>query len=146
MIRTRLLAILSPLIIAADNPAQPDQSPDELHGDFDLCTGSGRITCVVDGDTIWFEGEKIRLLDINTPETSRPSCDYEARLGAQATERLMTLLNEGPFSLQSEGRDRDRYGRLLRVVSRDGVSFGDILVAEGLAEVWQGRRSNWCTA
>lgn len=66
--------------------------------------------------------------------------------GEAATLRLMALLNAGPFSLVSEGRDLDRYGRQLRILTRDGESLGAVLVAEGLAEVWQGRRSSWCTA
>jgi len=32
------------------------------------------------------EGDKIRILDINTPETSSPGCDREYALGKQATE------------------------------------------------------------
>ncbi len=31
-----------------------------------------RRTCVVDGDTIWLEGVKIRIADIDTPEISQP--------------------------------------------------------------------------
>jgi len=99
---------------------------------------------VVDGDTIWFEGRKIRLADINTPEISQPGCAFEAELGERATMRLTALLNEGPFTLRREGRDRDRYGRELRVLLRDGQSLGATLVAEGLAEEWQGRRGDWC--
>jgi endonuclease YncB( thermonuclease family) len=41
-------------------------------------------------------------------------------------------------------RDADRYGRKLRVVTRNGRSLGDILVAEGLARRWDGRRRSWC--
>jgi len=55
------------------------------------------------------------------------------------------LLNAGPFALEQQGRDKDRYGRKLRVVTRRGASVGEILVQEGLAERWTGRRRNWCT-
>ncbi|MGZ3259320.1 MAG: thermonuclease family protein [Croceibacterium sp.] len=41
-------------------------------------------------------------------------------------------------------RDRDRYGRLLRTVTRGGASVGEELVREGLAEQWKGYRGNWC--
>jgi micrococcal nuclease len=113
---------------------------------FSLCSEARRITCVVDGDTFWYRGRKIRIADINAPETSQPGCAREAALGARATERLTELLNAGAFSLESEatGRDRDRYGRLLREVTRGGESLGAALTAEGLAEPWQGRRGNWC--
>lgn len=61
---------------------------------------------------------------------------------------MRALLNAGAFSLQppeSGGdRDRDRYGRLLRTVTRDGASLGAVLVDEGLAEEWGGTRLEWC--
>jgi endonuclease YncB( thermonuclease family) len=101
---------------------------------------------VVDGDTFWYAGAKIRLADINTPETSQPACAHEAKLGRAATERLRGLLNAGPFTLAlaPDGRDRDRYRRLLRTVTRGGESLGARLVSNGLAEQWRGRRSSWC--
>jgi micrococcal nuclease len=111
---------------------------------FGRCIGPVRISCVVDGDTFWYRGEKVRIADINTPEVSEPGCTAEAELGEQATERLTELLNQGPFRLEPVERDRDRYGRLLRTVTRGGQSLGDTLVAEGLAERWQGRRGDWC--
>jgi len=114
-------------------------------GRFDRCTGNPRVTCVVDGDTFWYRGAKVRIADINTPEVSRPACPREAALGAAATLRLAELLNQGPFTLsRAPGRDRDRYGRLLRTATRGGESIGAVLVREGLAETWKGRRGNWC--
>ncbi len=121
-------------------------APDTETARFARCSGPVRKTCVVDGDTFWYRGTKIRIADINTPETSKPECREEARLGAKATERLIVLLNEGPFTLQpgGDGREKDRYGRALRIVTREGRSLGTILVDEGLAERWQGRRGTWC--
>lgn len=117
---------------------------DPNRASFGICFGPDRYTCVVDGDTIWFEGRKIRIADINTPEISKPGCAAEERLGQKAKIRLLTLLNEGSFSLQSIDRDQDQYGRDLRIITRDGESLGEILVAEGLAERWRGYRRDWC--
>lgn len=117
---------------------------DSNRASFDICFGPDRYSCVVDGDTIWFEGRKIRIADINTPEISSPGCASEKRLGQRAKMRLQSLLNQGSFSLQSIDRDQDQYGRDLRIITRDGQSLGEILVAEGLAERWQGYRRNWC--
>lgn len=111
---------------------------------FDLC-GITRRTCVVDGDTFWLEGEKIRIADIDTPEISEPKCDDEYQLGMKATYRLRDLLNEGAFEVRPIGnRDEDRFGRKLRVIVRQGQSLGDQLVSEGLARTWTGRREPWC--
>ncbi|MEH6788974.1 thermonuclease family protein [Parasphingorhabdus sp.] len=113
-------------------------------GRFGICAGPDRFSCVVDGDTLWFEGRKIRIADINTPEISSPGCASEAALGEKAKFRLQALLNQGRFSLRSIDRDQDRYGRDLRIITRGGESLGEILVTEGLAERWQGHRRNWC--
>ncbi len=113
---------------------------------FALCAPGPRNTCVVDGDTFWLNGEKVRIADINAPETHGAACASEAVRGAAATRRLIVLLNSGPFEMQTGSRERDRYGRLLRTVMRRGQSLGGQLVAEGLAESWQGSRGNWCGA
>ena len=114
-------------------------------GQFNICVTSIRITCVVDGDTIWYQGSKIRVEDIDAPEIFSPKCAAEKALGERAKYRLLELLNAGPFQLVRQGyRDRDRYGRLLRTIERNGQSLGMILVSEGLARQWDGRRHPWC--
>lgn len=114
-------------------------------GQFRKCSSGVRYNCVVDGDTLWIDGQKIRVADIDAPEISTPKCAWELVLGNRATDRLIELVNAGPFQLQAwPGRDTDRYGRKLRVLVRDGRSLGDRLVAEGLARTWTGRREPWC--
>ncbi|WP_311269343.1 thermonuclease family protein [Sphingobium sp. WCS2017Hpa-17] len=133
-----------------DRPAMlPRSQPapvatDSLYADFGYCHNGGGTNCVVDGDTFWFRGEKYRISDIDTPETHGPRCTAEGELGTRATRRLQALMNDGPFSLEVEGRATDRYGRALRVVTRGGQSIGEQLVAEGLARRWDGSRHPWC--
>ena len=100
---------------------------------------------VIDGDTFDHDGMRVRIADIDTPEL-RGRCAYETELAGRAKVRMRTLLASGPFELHSlpNGRDEDRYGRKLRIVTRDGQSLGDVLVAEGLARTWSGRREPWC--
>jgi endonuclease YncB( thermonuclease family) len=98
---------------------------------------------IVDGDTFRYRGEKYRIADIDTPEV-KGRCAYESALAARATDRMETLLHQGPFELHQVDRDEDRYGRKLRVVTRGGRSLGDQLVAEGLARTWTGQREPWC--
>jgi len=44
-----------------------------------------RITCVVDGDTVWFEGVKYRLAVIDTPEKGAlAECIIAGRLTNQS--------------------------------------------------------------
>lgn len=111
---------------------------------FSICGAGRRIDCVVDGDTFWFRGEKIRIADIDAPEVSTPRCRREAELGDAATQRLRALLNAASFTLVTGARDQDQYGRKLRIVSRGGRSIGETLVDEGLARRWNGPRRSWC--
>lgn len=109
-----------------------------------LCPSGPRDNCVHDGDSFWLAGERVRIADIDTPELNG-ECEAERRLAIRARDRLLVLLNAGPFDLRPiPGRDRDQYGRLLRIVVRNGHSIGDQLVAEGLARTWTGRREPWC--
>ncbi|HYE28852.1 MAG TPA: thermonuclease family protein [Allosphingosinicella sp.] len=82
---------------------------------------------------------------MDTPEVDA-RCPYETALAARATVRTRQLLAAGAFELHPlpRGRDEDRYGRKLRIVTRGGQSVGDVLVAEGLARTWSGRREGCC--
>ncbi len=146
LITIALSAALFFAILLSGGPATTNAAVaiDPHRASFGICFGSDRFTCVVDGDTIWFKGRKIRIADINTPEISSPGCAAEKRLGEQAKMRLQNLLNEGGFSLETIDRDQDQYGRDLRIITRSGHSLGETLVAEGLAERWQGHRRDWC--
>jgi micrococcal nuclease len=112
--------------------------------DFSFCHSGGGTNCVVDGDTIWMRGEKIRIADYDAPETHDYECPSEKMLGDRATQRLHQLLESGSITLDPIDRDQDQYGRKLRIVKVDGRSVGDTLVGEGLARGYQGGRQPWC--
>lgn len=109
-----------------------------------LCTSAPRIDCIVDGDTAWIAGEKIRFLDLNAPEIDHAQCPAERARGIRARDRLLELLNAGTVTLTRQGRDKDRYGRSLRIVLVNGKPVGDVLIREGLARPWQGKSGGWC--
>ena len=125
-------------------PGVPAVAMPTVAASFPICGGGLRSTCVVDGDTFWLEGTKYRIADIDTPEVSNFGCAAEKALGDRATVRLAALLNAGPFALEPADRDEDRFGRKLRVVTRDGASLGAQLVSEGLAHTWGGPQREWC--
>lgn len=119
-------------------------TPDSLSASFSFCGSDRHVNCVVDGDTFWFQGEKIRIADIDTPELSPARCEAERIKGEAAKARLLALLNSGTFSLSVGLRDEDKYGRKLRTVMRSGRSLGDTLIDENLARGWDGGRHPWC--
>ena len=101
-----------------------------------------RITCVVDGDTLWYQGTKIRLLDIDAPEVEG-HCIHERRLVQAATAELTRLLNTGLVRIAYDGQDQ--YGRhLARIWVREG-EIGAAMLTAGLAEPFGQRGpSPWC--
>jgi endonuclease YncB( thermonuclease family) len=127
---------------------EQERAPERADSGNGEQVGAERVSAavrVIDGDTFDYGGTRVRVADIDTPEV-RGRCPYETALAARATARMRTLLDAGPFELHplSSGRDEDRYGRKLRIVTRGGRSLGDVLVAEGLARTWTGRREPWC--
>lgn len=111
---------------------------------IDKCGSGKRYTCVVDGDTLWLRGEKIRLQGFDTPETTTNICggQREVQLGRNATQRLIQLLNSGKVTFQRNGEDR--YGRTLADFYVDGVDVEDTLLAERLARLWPDGAEFWC--
>lgn len=105
-----------------------------------LCPPGPRDNCIVDGDTFWSNGEKIRIADIDAPEM-RGQCSSESQKARRSRDRLAQLLDD-KFEVRRTGTDR--YGRTLAIVLVGGRSVGDHLVREGLARTWSGRREPWC--
>lgn len=118
---------------------------------------SGDEIVIVDGDTIALPcavpargcAEKVRLRDIDAPESYRPRCDNELHAGLAAKERLSQLLRGTDVSLQRTGKDV--YGRTLGYLVANGADVGSTLVSEGLALPYssdkrarQARIDHWC--
>jgi len=88
------------------------------------------VTRIVDGDTIVVEGgERVRLLDIDTPERGE-KCYTEAK------NRLAELIGGKAIILEKRGQDRDDYNRLLRYVIYNDTLINLQLVREGLANLY----------
>jgi endonuclease YncB( thermonuclease family) len=104
---------------------------------------------IIDDDTIAVGHERIRLLDIDAPESFHSRCEAELVLGLKAKERLRQLVDGGPVLIDRHGHDR--YGRTLARVTAGGVDVGAQLLAEGLAlpytpghDAQLARLRSWC--
>lgn len=132
-----MLGGMAPAIVALLASASPIAAVD-----YDVCGTAKRITCVVDGDTFWVRGEKVRIINIDAPEIQHAKCDAERRLGMVTRQRLGELLSGGRLWLGRDGTDRE--GRTLALVRVNGNDLGEVLIAEGLARPWEGSRKEWC--
>jgi endonuclease YncB( thermonuclease family) len=97
---------------------------------MEFCAGLAKPTCIIDGDTVRIDGEKIRLRDIDAPEPGG-KCYRERDIAARSAERLRQLLATGPAAIERYGADR--YGRTLADLTIAGADVGATLIAEGLA-------------
>lgn len=125
-----------PSLVAGDSiwrtgPARP----------MPICSTGKRVNCVVDGDTIWLDGEKMRLEGFNTPEMDGV-CELERQLAVQARDRLQNLISGRALTVTRNGKDR--YDRTLATIKVSGRDVGESLIADGLAHRWQGRKESWC--
>lgn len=119
----------------------------------------GNRIVIIDGDTVALPGtpsERIRIYNIDAPETRNAHCEAENVAGLKAKERLAELLRDATVSVdrcEPSGRCEDRYRRTLARLSVKGRDVGGILVAEGRALPWAtgaaartARIAYWCGA
>lgn len=91
------------------------------------------VTRVIDGDTIELEnGETVRYIGINTPETVDPRRSVEC-FGEEASQKNKELVLNKTVRLEKDISDTDRYGRYLRYVYIGDVMVNEVLVSEGFA-------------
>ena len=94
------------------------------------------VRAVIDGDTIDVSNYgRVRLLGIDAPEIGR-GFDTPAPFGAEARDRLASLVLHRWVRLEQDGMTTDVYNRRLAYVLReDGLFVNAALVREGLARV-----------
>ena len=86
------------------------------------------------GLTIEIHGTRVRLFDIDAPESAQTCHDADDkayRCGQQAANALAAFV--GSQTVTCEQRDTDRYGRTVAVCRVGGIDVADWLVRAGLA-------------
>jgi endonuclease YncB( thermonuclease family) len=125
------------------NAALPAPAPAE--------TIDGGRAVIIDGETVAFGSERIRIENIDAPETRGSRCERELVAGLRAKERLAQLLRRGPVQIDRSGEDR--YRRTLARLRTAAGDIGEVLVREGLVLPWregaearEARLRRWCGA
>lgn len=112
-----------------------------------ICTAaaSSPRPWVVDGDTVEFRGERIRIENLDAPEIGeRSRCALERKRGFAAKRYAIRLMKKGS-RFQVYGFDHvDPFGRKVARLRIDGRDFGELMIRAGMARPWRGRTSNWC--
>lgn len=96
---------------------------------FGSVAPAARVVAVYDGDTfLTADSQAVRLLGIDAPESYQPGGDI-------ARDFLERLLAGRTVRLESDARDRDDFGRLLRYVYLGDTCVNLLLVQRGYAAV-----------
>ena len=110
-----------------------------LSGTFSIISHDRWVTVgrVLDGDTFrTSDGEKIRLLGINTPEIAHEASPAQP-LGYEATRALKRMIDGQTVRLAFDEQRKDAYGRTLaQVYLRNGLWVNGELVRLGMAHVY----------
>ena len=72
----------------------------------------------------------------------RHKCVQEGLQARLARSRLREIMSSNEFTITTHGKDR--YGRTLASFHIGDSTAGDILIVEGLARPWRGKRESWC--
>jgi micrococcal nuclease len=98
-------------------------------------THNATVARVLDGDTITLtDGRHVRLVQLDAPETDEGEC--YAREAERALAGLIPPGTEVEIETDRALDRRDRFGRFLAYVKRDGVNINLELLRRGAASVW----------
>jgi len=93
---------------------------------------TGTVARVLDGDTIVLtNGRHVRLVQVDAPETDEDECYAAEAKGVLI--RLLPFETEVEIELDPALDKRDRFGRILAYVERNGTNINLELVREGAA-------------
>ena len=102
-----------------------------------------------DGDTCYVtykgKNDKVRLLELDTPEISNPKCEQEYTLGIDARNFVNNLISEGVSIKFKTEYNRDFFGRILSYVIVDGENVSKKMVSNGLGVIYdKNNKKDWC--
>lgn len=96
-----------------------------------------KVLKVIDGDTFTIihngKYEKVRLLNVDTPESKHPDHQKNILMGKKAAEYTRDQLENKIVSLEFDDSEREKYGRLLCYVFVQNENFNIKLVQQGFS-------------
>ena len=118
-----------------------------LGGDPALAADISGTPRIVDGDTLYLNGTKIRLHGIDAPET-RQECqdkdDASYLCGEASTEALRALVGSQP--VRCENDKKDKYNRVLAVCYAGNINLNAETVRQGWALAYRRYSEDYVSA
>ena len=102
-----------------------------------------------DGDTCYVTVDgtntKIRLLELDTPEISKPKCEQELEWGLKARDFINNRIENAQTIEFKTNYELDWFGRTLSYLIIDGEDISAELVRNNLGVVYKkGIKVDWC--
>lgn len=129
---------LLPASSEADRTAAATTS---ITDEFALCDDSRGGACVLGADAYAWRGQRYHVADISVPSAIDARCPQEADRARKGRAALLAMMNGGAFQALPDAADTDPSARILL---RDNVSIGQLMVMKGHAKPWSGKPTNWC--
>ncbi|MCP1469096.1 hypothetical protein J3E64_000767 [Sphingobium sp. OAS761] len=134
-----LLIMKDALPMGGDGQAK--NSPTRISDQFWACDDVRGDACVLSANSYAWRGRAYHLSDISVPREPGAQCPTEADLARRGRASLLAMMNGGAFDARPDPADHDPAARLL---IRDGVSLGQLMVLKGYAVAWSPTPVDWC--
>lgn len=139
-----LLVLMRHVLPASTTASAPSiDAPATISTRFAACDDLDGQACVLATDAYAYQGRRYHLADISAPQLEGAACPQEAALARAGRTALQGMLNGGSFEAHADPADSDPTARILL---RDGVSLGQLLILKHYARPWSSKPINWCAA
>lgn len=126
---------------ASDDAARTASAAMAINATFSLCDDRNGDACVLSADSYAWRGRVYHLADVSVPQDAGALCPEEAARARDGRAALAVMMNGGSFEARPDPADPDASARML---VRDGVSIGQLMILKGHARPWSRTPIDWC--
>ena len=110
---------------------------------FGQCYNSDGSNCVLTGDTIYVDHQRVQIAGIEAPGINAAACRKERDRGIDAAVGLSGLLQSGEVTVNPIFRDE--YGRAVSKVQVNGRDVADYMTSHSFVRAYTGEKQKWCS-
>lgn len=111
---------------------------------FAQCYNASGPNCVLDGNTVYVDRQKVRIAGLEVPKIQDARCPQERNSGIDAALRLAELLNGGKVTMGPPIRNPS--GAEVRKIFVNGDDIAPAMLSAGLARPVGEDNVSWCAS
>ena len=140
-IAAALVALAVGISIATFSNYDPQAAAAEA-ARFAQCYNAAGPNCVLDGNTVYVDRQKVRIAGLEVPKIQGAGCPEERSAGIDAALRLAELLNGGEVTMSAPIRNAT--GADVRKIFVNGDDIAPAMISAGLARPIGEDNASWC--